>query len=229
MKIAVMGAGAVGCYYGGMLARAGHAVTLIGRPQHVRGDAPRRPAARHAALRRARSPLGASTEAGAVAGAGAGAVLRQVDRHRKRRLRDCAPHLAPDALVLSLQNGVDNADRLRDGAARSEVAAGGGLRGHRDGRPGPRAAPRPRRAGDRAVAASAEAARRCSRPPACRPRSPTTCAGALWAKLILNCAYNALSAIAQLPYGRLVQGAGVDGRDARRGARNAWPWRAPTA
>ena len=30
-----MGAGAVGCYYGAMLARAGHAVTLIGRPQHV--------------------------------------------------------------------------------------------------------------------------------------------------------------------------------------------------
>ena len=26
--------------------------------------------------------------------------------------------------------------------------------------------------------------------------------GALWAKLILNCAYNAVSAIAQLPYGR---------------------------
>ena len=31
MRIAVMGAGAVGCYYGAMLARAGHAVTLIGR------------------------------------------------------------------------------------------------------------------------------------------------------------------------------------------------------
>jgi 2-dehydropantoate 2-reductase len=30
-KIAVMGAGAVGCYYGGMLARAGREVTLIGR------------------------------------------------------------------------------------------------------------------------------------------------------------------------------------------------------
>src|SRR5690606_17295236 len=35
MKIAVMGAGAVGCYYGAMLARAGHEVTLVGRPQHV--------------------------------------------------------------------------------------------------------------------------------------------------------------------------------------------------
>ena len=35
MKIAVIGAGAVGCYYGGMLARAGHEVVLIGRPGHV--------------------------------------------------------------------------------------------------------------------------------------------------------------------------------------------------
>jgi 2-dehydropantoate 2-reductase len=33
--------------------------------------------------------------------------------------------------------------------------------------------------------------------------------GALWAKLIVNCAYNALSAITQLPYGRLVQGDGI--------------------
>jgi 2-dehydropantoate 2-reductase len=33
--------------------------------------------------------------------------------------------------------------------------------------------------------------------------------GALWAKLILNCAYNALSAITQLPYGPLVNGEGV--------------------
>ena len=33
--------------------------------------------------------------------------------------------------------------------------------------------------------------------------------GALWAKLILNCAYNAVSAIAQLPYGETVKGVGV--------------------
>ena len=35
MKVAVMGAGAVGCYYGAMLARAGHHVTVVGRPRHV--------------------------------------------------------------------------------------------------------------------------------------------------------------------------------------------------
>jgi 2-dehydropantoate 2-reductase len=33
--------------------------------------------------------------------------------------------------------------------------------------------------------------------------------GALWLKLILNCAYNAVSAIAQLPYGRIVEGPGI--------------------
>jgi 2-dehydropantoate 2-reductase len=33
--------------------------------------------------------------------------------------------------------------------------------------------------------------------------------GALWAKLVLNCAYNALSALSRLPYGKLVQGEGV--------------------
>jgi len=53
MKIAVMGAGAVGCYYGFKLARAGHDVVLIGRPQHVeaverQGLRPRRkPSTKH--------------------------------------------------------------------------------------------------------------------------------------------------------------------------------------
>lgn len=30
MKIAIMGAGAVGCFYGAMLARAGHDVVQVG-------------------------------------------------------------------------------------------------------------------------------------------------------------------------------------------------------
>mgnify|MGYP002653737741 CR=1 FL=1 len=35
MKVAVMGAGSVGCYYGALLARAGATVTLVGRAVHV--------------------------------------------------------------------------------------------------------------------------------------------------------------------------------------------------
>ena len=34
-NIVVLGAGAVGCYFGGMLARAGHKVTLVARTEHV--------------------------------------------------------------------------------------------------------------------------------------------------------------------------------------------------
>ena len=39
-------------------------------------------------------------------------------------------------------------------------------------------------------------------------------AGELWAKLVVNCAYNALSAITQLPYGKMIEGPGI--RDVMR-------------
>jgi 2-dehydropantoate 2-reductase len=39
-------------------------------------------------------------------------------------------------------------------------------------------------------------------------------AGELWAKLVVNCAYNALSAVTQLPYGKMIQGPGI--RDTMR-------------
>ena len=35
LQIGVLGAGAIGCYLGGWLARLGHAVTLVGRPRIV--------------------------------------------------------------------------------------------------------------------------------------------------------------------------------------------------
>jgi ketopantoate reductase len=37
-NIVVLGAGAVGCYFGGMLARAGHNVTLEARAERVAAD-----------------------------------------------------------------------------------------------------------------------------------------------------------------------------------------------
>ncbi|MDH4174576.1 MAG: 2-dehydropantoate 2-reductase, partial [Betaproteobacteria bacterium] len=67
MKVAVLGAGAVGCFYGGMLARAGHAVTLIGRPVHV--EAFRARGLRFEGLKfDEHVPVEASTEASAVRG-----------------------------------------------------------------------------------------------------------------------------------------------------------------
>src|ERR1700741_2069158 len=103
MKIAVMGAGAVGCYFGGMLARAGHDVVLIGRPQHV--EAIERAGLRldaHAFHEHIR--VSASTNAGAVEGAQL--VLFCVkSTDTESAATAIRPHLKSDAVVLSLQNG----------------------------------------------------------------------------------------------------------------------------
>ncbi len=206
MKVAVMGAGAVGCYFGGMLARAGHQVTLIGRPQHVAAIA-RDGLRMETTTLDEHVPLAASSEPSAVQGArlvlfcvksldteSAGAQIR--------------PYLAPDALVLCLQNGVDNADRLRVVLPEAAVAAAvvyvatemagpGHVRHH--GR------------GDLVIepSNSSEAVAQALIAAGVPTEISGNVRGALWAKLILNCAYNAVSAIAQLPYGRAVQGEGV--------------------
>lgn len=206
MKIAVMGAGAVGCYYGGMLARAGHEVVLIGRAQHMQ-------AVRRDGLLldtqtfRGYVPMAASTDAASVSGALL--VLCCVkSTDSDSAATEMAPHLAPGALVLSLQNGVDNATRLQSRLAcrvapavvyvASAMAGPGHLKHHGRGElviGGADATPE-------LVALFADAG--------VPVQLSDNVTGALWAKLILNCAYNALSAITQIPYGRLIQGEGVE-------------------
>ena len=205
MKIAVMGAGAVGCYYGGMLARAGHDVVLIGRPQHFE-------AVECEGLRLEtetfdeRIRVSASTEGRAVQSAQL--VLFCVkSTDTESGAAAIRPHLASDALVLSLQNGVENADRLRALLPQEvtaavvyigvEMAGPGHVRHHGRGE----LVIEPSKANDEVARALIAAG------------VPTEISdnvrGALWAKLIANCAYNALSAITQLPYGRLVKGEGI--------------------
>ena len=201
-----MGAGAVGCYFGGMLARAGHEVVLIARPQHVQ-------AIQQGGLRMdtktfdERVRLEASSEPSSVRGAKL--VLFCVkSTDTESAGAQMLPYLTPDALVLTLQNGVDNADRLRGVLPNHEVAAAvvyvatemagpGHLKHHGRGE----LVIEPSSASG-AVAQALIAA-----------GVPTEVSdnvrGALWAKLIRNCAYNAVSAIAQLPYGKTVQGEGV--------------------
>ena len=205
MKIAVMGAGAVGCYYGGMLARAGNDVVLIGRTQHV------------AAVRRdglfmdtqtfqAHVPIQASTEASGICGAKLVlCCVKSTDTERAGT--DMIPFLEPAAIVLSLQNGVGNAERLQASIGHAvapavvyvatEMAGPGHVKHHGRGELviGP-------------IADNRELVKLFSEAGVPMQISDNV-AGALWAKLILNCAYNALSAITRLPYGRLVQGEGV--------------------
>nr|WP_256223026.1 2-dehydropantoate 2-reductase [Variovorax sp. PDC80] len=208
MKVAVMGAGAVGCYYGAMLARAGHEVVLIGRPAHVE-------AVRARGLRlEAQSfdehvPMAASTEPDAVRGADL--VLFCVkSTDTEAAAAQIAPHLAPGALVLTLQNGVDNDERARSVLRSHEVAAA--VVYVATGMAGPGHVKHNGR-GELVIAPSArgEEVAQALRAAGVPTEISGNVRGALWAKLVLNCAYNALSAITQLPYGVLVRNEGVPG------------------
>lgn len=201
-----MGAGAVGCYYGGMLARAGHSVVLIGRPAHVQ-------AVQRDGLRLQtqsfdeRIRLEASCDAAAVAGAQL-VLLSVKSTDTEAAAEQLRPHLAPDALIVTLQNGVDNARRLRaalPGQAMAaavvyvavEMAGPGHVQHHGRGELLLEPAP--------ASAAAADLLSRSGVP----TQISADAEAALWTKLVINCAYNALSAIARQPYGPLVQQAGV--------------------
>lgn len=211
LRVAVMGAGAVGCYFGGMLARAGHHVTFVARPQHV--EAIQRDGLRmetrtfdeHVRLQ-ATSEAGGARDADVVL-----FCVKSMDTEDAGR--QLAPFLRPETLLLCLQNGVDNADRLRTVLPEHEVAAAvvyvatemagpGHLKHHGRGE----LVIEPARASERVAQALAAAGVPTEISPNVR--------GALWLKLILNCAYNAISAITQLPYGPAVQGEGI--RDVMR-------------
>lgn len=205
LKVAVMGAGAVGCYYGGLLARAGIPVVLIGRANHV--DAIRTHGLMMDTQRfKEAVTIAADNETSAIAGANL--VLCCVKSgDTEAAAAQMAPHLDGSATVLSLQNGIDNAERLQTILGQTvspaivyvaaEMTAPGQLKHHGRGE----------LVIDPATlspAMRAEFARA-----GIKLEFADDIVGRLWTKLILNCAYNALSAITRLPYGRLVQGAGV--------------------
>ena len=206
MKIAVMGAGAVGGYYGGMLARAGHDVVLVARPAHVEAVQSQGLLLETQTFRE-HVRMQASTEPAAVQGAQCVLFcVKSADTESAGRAM--APYLGTDTVVLSLQNGVDNAERLQQLLGRPVlpavvyVAAGMAGPGHvrHHGRGELVIAPSPA-SGD--IARSFAAA-------GIPVEISDNVAGALWAKLVLNCVYNPLSALTGLAYGAIVDSPGLN-------------------
>jgi 2-dehydropantoate 2-reductase len=206
LKVAVMGAGAVGCYYGGMLARAGHDVVLIARPQHVEAIA-RDGLRMDTKTFNERVRLASSTDPSAVQGADL--VLFSVkSMDTESAGAEIRPHLGPGTLVLCLQNGVDNADRLRSVLPAHQVAAAVVYVATEMAGPG-----HVRHHGRGELVIEPSSASHTVAQALVAAGIPTEISdnvrGALWTKLVINCAYNAVSAIAQRPYGEAVQGEGV--------------------
>jgi 2-dehydropantoate 2-reductase len=207
---AVVGAGAVGSFFGAMLARAGHRVTLIGRAPHVlaiqRDGLQLQMGGRSETVH-----LQADSALDAVRGADL--VLFCVKSTDTEAVaRQLAPLLAPNALVLSLQNGVENAAVLGRELTQTVVPA---VVYVATAMPGPGVVAHHGR-GDLVVGAHGERDRTDPATAARLQQLVALFASAqvpvqvvadvmvqLWSKLMVNCAYNAVSGLTQAPYARL--------------------------
>jgi 2-dehydropantoate 2-reductase len=202
-----MGSGAVGCYYGGMLARAGAPVTLIARPLHVEAIA--REGLRFESLQFTEQvALKATTEVSAVRDADW--VLFSVKSgDTEEAARQLAPHLDPKAVVIGLQNGVDNIERIRRHLPNPVLPAvvyvavamrGPGIvrhTGRGDLIVGNMGSERPfSQAELEAIAGTFEKA-------GVPCKVSDNVEGELWLKLLMNCAYNAISALGLSQYKRM--------------------------
>jgi 2-dehydropantoate 2-reductase len=199
-KIAVVGAGAVGGYFGGLLARAGAPVVMIGRPAFV--EAVKKNGLFLDTLQFQESVrVEASTEVSAVRGAEI--VLFCVKTTDNATMgRALAPLLAFGGLVLSMQNGVDNVEQIRAAAAIDALPAVVYVAA---------SVPEPGRVkhvgrGDLVVGPENEKTKRIA---ALFSRAKVPCRmsenieGELWTKLIWNCALNAVSALGRAKYGQI--------------------------
>lgn len=125
-KIAVLGAGLIGVYVGGRLAAAGADVTLIGRTRvlsDIRANGLRLTDLKGAEIAVPAERLMLAEDPAALADAdiilltvkspATVEAAEQIERYAK-----------PDAAVLSLQNGVSNADQLRRALPGRQIIAG---------------------------------------------------------------------------------------------------------
>lgn len=123
MRIAILGAGGVGGYYGGTLARAGHQVAMLARGAHL-------DALRERGLE-VRTPEGTFTAVVEAAGdpeelGGADYAILAVKNYSLPEIAPAARFLAEQgAVVVPMLNGVDVAERLIEQGVPEERVLGG--------------------------------------------------------------------------------------------------------
>lgn len=208
MKICIVGAGALGCAIGGVLAEAGHAVWLVNRGQ-AQVDA-----LRHNGLTLRENGVDrqvavhAATRCAEVEGPVDLVIVLVKSFHTFEAIDSARCIVGPDTAVLSLQNGLGHEDVLAEVVGRSRVLAGktyaGGvmlapghvlvgtqgketLIGELDGNVSERVA---------AIAAAFNQAGLAT-------TVSSNILGTMWDKLLVNVATGALSGITRLPYGDL--------------------------
>ena len=201
-RIAVVGAGAVGGYFGGMFARAGAPIVLIGR-RHFADAVNSNGLVLDKSEGQERIRVSATTEMSAIRGCSL--ILFSVKANdTAETAKQIAPFLQPDATVVCLQNGVDNADRVR--AVTNVVTVPAvvyvAVSVPEFGRVKHLAR------GDLIIGPLSE---RTTEVANVFNRAAISCRisenieGELWVKLLCNCALNAISALGHARYGQIVQ------------------------
>lgn len=125
-RIVIAGAGAIGCLIGGLLAAGGHPVTLLGRPRML--DPIRATGLRltdFAGLEAHVAPKALELSETPDCMKDAALVLVTVKGGATAEMAaQIAAHAPPEAPVISLQNGLGNAETLRDLLPGRDIRAG---------------------------------------------------------------------------------------------------------
>lgn len=209
MKLAIVGAGALGCAIGGTLAQAGHAVTLVNRNRaHVE--------AINTNGLRMRTPAGYSTvQAHATTDASTVGVMDLVivlvkSFHTRQAMESSRNLVGRETTVLSLQNGLGHEDILSEIVGRDRVIAGKTYAG------GVLLAPGEIIAGvqgketvigelDGTLSERVRTIADAFTSAGLATSVSANIMGTIWDKLLVNVATGAVSSITRLPYGPLYQ------------------------
>ncbi|GAN60664.1 2-dehydropantoate 2-reductase [Acetobacter cibinongensis] len=208
MHVVVIGAGAIGSYVGAALAQSGHDVTFLARPAQCE-------ALRVHGLKYDTANGQQSVSVKVVSQA---QDLRLADfvlvcvksADTDQAGRDLIPALQPSTVIFSLQNGVENVQSLETVIHRPVVPvavyiavsmlAAGHVVHH---------------GGNRLVMGEADTTETSANNAALFAQAgfavtvSSQIMTVLWEKLMVNCAYNGLSALSQMPYARMMQTDGV--------------------
>jgi 2-dehydropantoate 2-reductase len=203
-RIAVVGAGAVGGYFGGMFARAGAPIVFIGR-KHFAEAIESKGLMLDQSHGQERIRIEATTDMSAIRDCSL--ILFCVKANdTSATAAQMAPFVRPDATVVSLQNGVDNVERVRVAASVLAIPAAVYVAV---------SVPEPGRVkhlarGDLIIGPPSEKTTEIA---SVFERAGIPCRisenieGELWVKLLRNCALNAISALGHVRYGQIAQNA----------------------
>ena len=210
MNVLVVGAGAIGSVFGGFLAKAGHRVSLVGRPRHMAAIAERG--------LEIRGIWGEHTVTSLITFVSTTDVLPQSfdiilistkSYDTEEAVRQVYPLVSPDSLVISLQNGLGNLEMISELAGPTRTLGGRVIFGvelhnpgqvevtvYQDkGRVGSPTGAVPQQGDGRVARAFTEAG---------IPSEPTAeITKYIWGKVLYNCCLNPLSAILECNYGEL--------------------------